>query len=127
MAQQWRLASGSVPQSFLNLPVVRVSRLGVVGVFDRIQMARYQRVHADIRPDQASIDVNGFSRNQPRRLTLLDDLRENPAKDILAPALPDAGQRRMVRQCLMQGIADEPADREIDLGFSHQSPIMDHA
>ena len=43
------------------------------------------------------------------------------------PALPDAGQRGMIRQGCMQGVADEPADREIDLGLPHQVPIMERA
>ena len=33
----------------------------------------------------------------------------------------------MVRQRLVQSVADEPADRQIDLRLSHQPPIMDDA
>ncbi len=31
----------------------------------------------------------------------------------------------MIRQCLVQRVTDEPADREIDLRFTHQPPVMD--
>lgn len=39
----------------------RVVGLGcVVGCLDRIQMARHRRIHTDIRPDQACVDVDGL-------------------------------------------------------------------
>ncbi len=31
----------------------------------------------------------------------------------------------MIGQRFMEGIADEPADREVDLCFVHQAPILD--
>ena len=89
-------------------------------------MARNQRVHADIRPDQTGVDVDGLGRNQSRRLAMPYDTREVPAKDVLAPTLPDARQGGMIRQCLVQGGTDEPADRQIDLRLAHQAPVMDN-
>lgn len=53
------------------------------------------------------------------------DSREDPAEDVLAPTLTDARQRGVIRQRLVQGVTDEPADREIDLRFPHQAPVMD--
>jgi hypothetical protein len=90
-------------------------------------MVRDQRIHADIRPDQTGVDVNGLRQNQSLRLTLLHDAREYSTKGLCTPALADARQRRVIRQCLVQGIADEPADREIDLRLPHQSPVMNDA
>jgi len=89
--------------------------LGAVGIFDRVERAQDQRLHADIRPHQTGVDANGLRRNQCGQLELPHDTREDPAKDIFAPTLPDAGQRGMIRQRLMQGVADEPADRELHL------------
>jgi hypothetical protein len=63
-----------------------------VGRLDRVQMARDQGVHADIRPDQTGIDVNGLRRNHPGFLALPYDTCEDPTEDVFAPALPDAGQ-----------------------------------
>ena len=72
---------------------VPLGTIGIVlGLRDRIQMARDQRVHADIRPDQAGIDVNGLGRNHPGLLALPNDTRENLAEDVFAQALPDARQ-----------------------------------
>ncbi|WCR20046.1 hypothetical protein [Paracoccus alcaliphilus] len=70
----------------------------VVGGLDRIQMARNQCVHADIRPDQAGVNVDGVSRNQARRLALSHDMYEDLAENICAPTLPDARQRGVIRQ-----------------------------
>ena len=126
------VASGSVRQSFLNLPLVRASRSASSAsswtCLDRVQMARNQGVHADIRPDQPSpwslgpmafqwlhIDVNGLRRNHPGLLALPHEAREDLAEGLFAPALPDAGQRGVIRQGLVQGVTDEPADRGIDL------------
>ena len=87
-------------------------------------MARNQCVHADIRPDQAGVNVDGFSRNQARRLALSHDMYEDLAENICAPTLPDARQRGVIRQGLVQGVTDEPADREIDLRFTLQPPVL---
>ena len=64
----------------------------VVGRLDRVQMARDQCVHADIRPDQTGVDVNGLRRNHPGSLALPHHTRENLAEDVFTPTLPDARQ-----------------------------------
>ncbi len=43
---------------------------------------------------------------------------------LCAPALTDAGQRGVVRQRLVQAVADELADGEIDLGLTHEPTVM---
>ena len=50
-----------------------------------------------------------------------------PAEPLGAPALPDAGQRGMIGQRLVQPVAREPADGEVDLRLPHQPPVMDDA
>ena len=52
---------------------------------------------------------------------------EDAPEALRAPALPDARQRRVVRQGLVQAIAAEPADREVDLRLAHQPPVVDDA
>ena len=96
----------------------------VMGRPDRIQMARDQGVHADIRTDHTGFDVNGLCRNHPGLLALPHEAREDLAEDVCAPALPDARQRGVIRQSLVQGVTDEPADHETDLRFTHQSPVL---
>ena len=49
---------------------------------------------------------------------------EDAPEALGAPALADAGQRRMVGQRLVQPVAHEPADREVDLRLPHQPPVM---
>ena len=52
---------------------------------------------------------------------------EDAAEALGSPALPDPRQRRVVGQGLVQAIAAEPADREIDLRLPHQPPVVDDA
>lgn len=98
-----RVGAAKLPE----LPAGARIPLGVVGRLDRIEMARDQRVHADIRPDQTGVDVDGLGRNRSRRLALPYDTREDPAKDVLAPTLPDARQGGVIRQRLVQRVPDE--------------------
>ena len=51
-------------------------------------------------------------------------LKDAP-KPLGAPALSNTGQRRRIREPLLEAIARKPADREIDLCFSHETPVMD--
>ncbi|KGJ06269.1 hypothetical protein IT41_03685 [Paracoccus halophilus] len=57
-------------------------------------MARDQRIHADIGADRAGVDVDDPGRNQLSSLALPQDTDKNPA------------------------------DREIDPGFTHQPPVV---
>jgi hypothetical protein len=52
---------------------------------------------------------------------------EDPAEAHRTPALADTRQAGMVGQHLVQAVAAEPADREIDLGLTHQPPVVDEA
>lgn len=98
--------------------------LGVIGLIHRVEVAGDQFIHADIGADQTGVDVDGFSRDQSRRLALLHDTGEYPAEHALASTLPDAGQGGMIRQGLVQRVADEPADRQIDLRLAYQPSIL---
>ena len=57
--------------------------------------------------------------------TALNRPLKDAPKPLGAPALPNTGQRRMIRKPLVEAIASKPADREIDLCLSHKTPVMD--
>ena len=71
--------------------------------------------------------MHRLGRDQPGGLALPHDTGEDATEHLFSPALPDARQRGMIRQSFVQGVAAEPADREIDLRLTHQSPVMDDA
>jgi hypothetical protein len=52
---------------------------------------------------------------------------EDVSKALGAPALSDAGQRRVVWQWFMQRIANEPTNRQVHLCFAHQATVVDNA
>ena len=79
----------------LELPAGARIPLGIIDVLDRIEMARNQRVHADIGPDKAGVDMDGLGRNQSCSLALLHDTREDAPEQVFAPALTYARQRRV--------------------------------
>jgi hypothetical protein len=49
---------------------------------------------------------------------------EDAAEALGAPALADPGQARVIGQGLVQAIAAEPADREVDLRLPQQPPVV---
>jgi len=124
------VASGSVRLTFLYLPLP----LRGFFLFRRAVLAEHirqgplnQALPADVGADQRGIDVDHFGgrdlRLEARRRRALED----HSKPLLAPALAKAGQGRMIRQLLMQSVADEPADRDIDLGFAQKFAVVHEA
>src|SRR5690606_14370964 len=59
-----------------------------------------------------------------RRDAGLDRAFENPAEALCPPALSNPRQRGMVWKRLVQAVADEPPDPEVDLCLPHQPTIM---
>ncbi len=57
----------------------------------------------------------------------LDRALEDLPEPIGAPALADPRQRGMIRQDLVQTVSGKPANRDVHLGFPHQSAIVDNA
>ena len=45
-------------------------------------------------------------------------------KPSLSPALPYPRQARMIRQLILQPVADEPPDREVHLRLAHQPTVV---
>lgn len=104
---RWQRASGSARRSFLNLPLARASR-SASWAASTASGWRETGVHADIRPDQTGVDVDGLGGNRSRGLTLPRDTREDAPEHVFTPTLTYARQRRVIRQRLVQGVADEP-------------------
>ena len=120
------LASGSVRLTFPDPPrrrplyVVRLNLLvGPVLRHHLTHMTLHQALPADIGADQGSIDVHNLCRGDLRLQAGRHRTLEYLPKPLLTPALADSGQARMVRQSFVQAIANEPADRDVDLRFSH--------
>ena len=104
----------------------RLARV-IVGVVHGGRVLSDKRIHADISADQRGVHVHGLGRDQPGLRAILHDPHEHFAERRLAPSLTDARERGVVRKRLVKAIPGEPADREIDLSFAHQPPILHDA
>jgi len=98
--------------------------LVIVGVLHCVEVLIDKRVHADIGPDQRGVHVDSVGRDQTGLRTVLHDAHENLAKQGLTPSLTDARERGMIGERFVKAIPGEPADREIDLSFAHQPPVL---
>ena len=117
-----------VPPGLLRVPDAQIG-FGVLShiairVRHGTDMANREALPADIGPDQRCIDMHDLALGDPGRHTAPDRPLEDAPKSLRAPALANTGQRRMIRQPLVQAVPREPADREIDLCLSHQTPVM---
>ena len=90
-------------------------------------MPNRQALPAHVGADQRGIDVDDLALGDLRLDAGLDGPLEDLAEALGAPALADAGQRRVVGQGLVQAVAGEPADGEVDLRLAQQPPVMDDA
>ena len=75
-----------------------------------------QGVDAGIGLDLGGIDVEFPTPDQTRLLAEIDDLLEEALEDVDPKALPDAGQAGVVRQRLVQGVAEIPAVGQVEAG-----------
>jgi hypothetical protein len=126
------VASGSVVDTFLILPalarvLLRRDRLrGPVLVLDLRDVAPHQALPAHIGSNQRGVEVDDLPLRDLGRQAGLHRALKDPPEPRGPPPLPDACQRRMVGQRLVKTVADEPANREIDLRFAEQAAVMDH-
>jgi hypothetical protein len=95
-----------------------------VGLRDSINVPDRQTLPTHIRSDERRIDVHDLALGDLCRHACPNRAFEDAPEAISPPALSDARQRRMIGQRLVQTVAYEPPDREIDLRFPHQSAIM---
>jgi hypothetical protein len=68
--------------------------------------------------------VHDLAPGDPRGHAGLHRPLEDAPEALGAPALADARQRRMIGQGIVQPVADEPADREVDLRLPQQPSVM---
>lgn len=112
------VGSGPVRQRFPDLPLLRPSRSASLASSTasrwretRASMLSLARIRLE-SPWRVSVEKLSGRWERP------NDTGENLAGQVFIPALTDARQRATVRQGLVQGIADDTADREIDPSFS---------
>jgi hypothetical protein len=91
----------------------------------RFDVTPRDRVPANIGPDQRAVDVDNLALGDAGRHAARHRALKDAPEAVRAPALPDAGQRGVIRQRLVQAVADGPADRQVHLGFTQQVTIMD--
>ena len=91
---------------------------------DHLDVANGQALPADVGPDQRGVDVDDLALGDPRVDAGPHGALEDAAEALGAPALADPGQPRMIGQRLVQAIAAEPADREVDLRLPHEPPVV---
>ncbi len=110
------LAGSALGRFRLDVPVL---------VGDRLDVTDGKALPADVGADQRGVHMHHLALGDPGLHAVLDRALEDAAEPVGAPALANARQRRMVRQPCVQPVAGEPADRQIDLGFAHQPPVVD--
>lgn len=78
--------------------------------------ARLQGVQRGVGLNLGGVEVELLAPDQARLLTKLDYMLEEPAEDRQAEALTDAGQAGVVRERLIEVVAEVPAMRQVEAG-----------
>ena len=94
---------GSAPGSVVGKELGEV-RPGLV------EEARDEGTEVSIRLDLGRVAAEFLTLDQPTLLAKIHDLLEEPLKNPDAEPLPDAGQTRVVREVLVEGIAEGVSD-----------------
>ena len=92
-----------------------------------VRMAPGDGVPADVGADQGALDVDDLALGDPGGDAGLHRAGGDAPEPLRAPALADARQAGVVRQGLVQSVAREPADGDVDPGFPQQPPVVDDA
>jgi len=82
--------------------------------------ARLHGVEGGVGLDLGGVDVQLLAPHEARVDALLNDGIEEPAKDLEPVALPDACERRMVGQGLIESVSHIPADAEAISSQAHE-------
>lgn len=109
----------------LSLALLRFGGPVAIRIRDGIDMAHGQALPSDVGSDQRGIDMDDFALGDACGHAGCHGACEDAPETLCAPAVPDTGQRGMIREPLVQTEACEPADRQIDLRLAHQAPVMD--
>ena len=100
-------------------------------VLSFVEEARHERIEIGVRFDFGRVDVELTTANQARFLAQADHLLEEALEDVDPKPLPDAGQAGVVRQLLVEGVAQIPTVGEIEAGRLDQfalgaDPFKEH-
>jgi hypothetical protein len=90
-----------------------------------------QRIEIGIGFDRRGVDVQLAPPHQAGLLAQVDDLLEEALEDVDPEPLPDAGQARMVRQHVVQGVPQIPAMGQVEAGCRDElalgpDPLEEH-
>src|SRR6266852_6339925 len=87
--------------------------------------ARNRTLLVGVRHNQARIDREPFTADQPGRNTCLNDTLEDLAENVaLTKALmTGTRQHRMIRDLVLDAQAAEPAVRQVDLNLTTEQPL----
>ena len=83
-----------------------------------------ETVPTHVGADERSIDVDDLGGGDLRLETGLDRPLEDLTEALGAPSLPDSRQAGVVGKRLMQGVADEPADGDVDVSLTQELAIV---
>jgi hypothetical protein len=90
-------------------------------------MPQEDAVPTDICADQGCVRVNQLAVDQSCVDTHLYCALENLFEAPYSPALSETGQAAVIWKRLMKSITGKPPDRQINLSFPNQSPIMNNS
>ena len=76
--------------------------------------ARNERIEIGVRGDFGGVDVELLAPNQPRRLAQIDDPLKEALEAVDTSALPNPGQARVIRQILVEGVAQVPPVGQVE-------------
>ncbi len=88
--------------------------------------AEDERVERRIGQHVRRIEIEFAAPHQSRLLALLHNQLKEPAKDLQAVADTDAGEARMIRQRLIQIVAQKPPDTESVCYQAHEQAFRAH-
>src|SRR5262249_48206220 len=103
------------------------SLLGLVLAQHILHVPLREAIPAHIGTDERGDDMHNLGRGDLRRQAGLNRALEDLADPIFSPALAESRQARIMRQLLMEAIAEEPADIDVDLSLTHQLAVVHDA
>jgi hypothetical protein len=107
--------------------LVGVRRVCIVLCHDGLDMLHIQALPRHIGADECRVDVDYFALGDLGADAGLHRAGEDLAKQLSAPSLPDARERRMVGQRFMEEKSREPPDCDVHLRLSHQPAVVNDA
>ena len=98
-----------------------------VGLRHRPDVLKGKALPGDVGPDQGGVDVHDLASGDAGLDAGADRALEDGPQAPGPPALTNAGERRVIRQAVVEAVAGEPPDGEVHLRLAHQAAVMDDA